>query len=60
MQSRYSGTGIQYRGGLMSAHKTISLPVLRILPEITPTILSSLLCRHHYLSVKWMLAAVIG
>lgn len=40
--------------------KTISLPVLRILPEITPIILSSLLCRHRYLSVKWMLAAVTG
>lgn len=60
MQSRYSGTGVQYRRGLMSTHKTILLAVLRILPEITPLILSSLLCRHRYLSVKWMLVAVTG
>lgn len=53
MQSRYSVTG-----GLMSARKTILLPILRILPERTPLISSSLLCGHRCLGVKRVLAAV--
>lgn len=54
MQSRYSVTG------LMSAHKTISLLVLRVLPEATPFIFSSLLCRRCCFGVKRVFAAVTG
>lgn len=44
----------------MSAPRTILLPVLRILPERTPLISSSLLCGHRCFGVKRVLAAVTG